>query len=83
MRQVCDFYEEQLEGDSLIVLIDHFNAPTLACLVHNLQFEPVFKIAYQLVLVSLLEQEWKQSLQLLSDLCLQCVSDGELKDSHV
>jgi hypothetical protein len=47
------------------------------------EYEAVFKVLLNLVLVSLQEQEWKKSLALLKSLCLSGISLGATLDTHV
>lgn len=43
----------------------------------------MFKIVFSLVLVSLQEQEWKKSLNLLKLLCLSAIKDEATLDTHI
>lgn len=65
------------------MLINHFSEELLGRLLGATQYEAVFKVLLNLVLVSLQEQEWRRSLGLLKGLCQSGVSLGVTLDSHI
>lgn len=52
-------------------------------LIKHTQYEAVWKVVFNVILVSLQEQEWKLSLNLLKMLCLTAVKAAATLDSHV
>ena len=51
--------------------------------MRHTQYEAVWKVVFNVILVSLQEQEWKLSLNLLKMLCQSAVGSAGTLDSHV
>ena len=66
-----------------IWLITHFYESLISNVLKYTHHQPIFDCLFTLVRVSIDEQEWIDSLDLLKKLCQSCVANGVTSDDHI
>lgn len=81
--QICDYYEQTYQMTGPIWLITHFYTPLLNRILKYTHHQAIFDCLFTVVRVSIDEQEWIDSLDLLRKLCQSCIVNGITSDDHV